>query len=369
MACYRDYLIRADRLCFRYIVEALDDLGLALVPGRCSGIPAMVRRAGVLPRHERLFARLVEILEEEGVAVRRGSRLEIRCRPPVTPSSRLMEDMLEWHRSCSAELELLGRCGPVLAQVLRGKADPLEVIFSGGSLSSLHDYYATSEPSRVLNPLVRDSVVSAWNEKAEGERFRILEIGAGTGAVAETILPAIRQGRVDYTFTDVSRVFRSRASQRFSRYRFVEYRSLNVERDPRAQGFGDGRFDVVVAGNVLHATRCLRESLRHTRRMLRPGGVLILREGTQKQRRSDLIFGLLEGWWRFADVDVRPSYPLLPASSWSLLLQEEGFGPVAVLPEDKEARESLGGQVLFVAAVDRADCAVSFTTSRTDDHV
>jgi len=53
---------------------------------------------------------------------------------------------------------------------------------------------------------------------------------------------------------------------------------MSTEKEPQTQGFGLHYFDVVIAANVLHATANLKESLAHTRAMLRPGGLLILLE-------------------------------------------------------------------------------------------
>jgi NAD(P)-dependent dehydrogenase (short-subunit alcohol dehydrogenase family) len=106
---------------------------------------------------------------------------------------------------------------------------------------------------------------------------------------------------------------------------------LDIEQAPGAQGFAAGGFDLVVAANVLHATRDVRASLSHAVSLLAPGGSLVLLEGTSARHWVDLTFGLTEGWWRFADRDLRPSHPLLPAAVWEGLLAECGL-EVAVVP-------------------------------------
>src|SRR5262249_41516489 len=39
----------------------------------------------------------------------------------------------------------------------------------------------------------------------------------------------------------------------------------------------------------------------------------------------DLVFGLMEGWWRFTDTDLRSAYPLLPPGIWQSVLKSVGF--------------------------------------------
>ena len=81
----------------------------------------------------------------------------------------------------------------------------------------------------------------------------------------------------------------------------IEYLPLDIEADPTAQGFDFHGYDVVIAANVLHATRDLGETLVHCRNLLAPSGQLMALEGLQRRAWQDMTFGLLDGWWRFAD--------------------------------------------------------------------
>src|SRR5262249_50541581 len=110
---------------------------------------------------------------------------------------------------------------------------------------------------------------------------------------------------------------------------------------PLAQGFSSHSLDLVVAANVLHATADLRRVLTHVRQLLTPSGLLLLLEGTRRQRWIDLIFGLLEGWWEVSDTELRPGHPLLSAEAWRQLLEEEGFTDAAFLPAGDQATQAL----------------------------
>ena len=85
----------------------------------------------------------------------------------------------------------------------------------------------------------------------------------------------------------------------------------------------------------MHATSNLSETLGNVRRLLRPEGLLILVEVTRRLRWLDLVFGLLDGWWRFQDVERRPSHALLPTCAWFDLLRETGFAEVASLSDEQ----------------------------------
>ncbi|NEE43860.1 class I SAM-dependent methyltransferase, partial [Streptomyces sp. SID8455] len=81
----------------------------------------------------------------------------------------------------------------------------------------------------------------------------------------------------------------------------VSFTTFDVEREPGAQGLATGGYDIVIANNVLHATKDIVQAVRHARALLRPGGVLVLNELARNDWWSHLTFGLLDGWWRFTD--------------------------------------------------------------------
>src|SRR5690606_20175384 len=118
------------------------------------------------------------------------------------------------------------------------------------------------------------------------------EVGAGTGGTAAAVLPSLPPDHVTYTFTDVSDFFLARAADRFAAYPFVTTALLDLDQEPEAQGHEHATYDVVVASNVLHATRDLDATLRRIGRLLAPGGVLIAYETTRQFRWHDVTTGL-----------------------------------------------------------------------------
>jgi hypothetical protein len=68
-----------------------------------------------------------------------------------------------------------------------------------------------------------------------------------------------------------------------------------------SQGFGIGRYDILFATNVLHATRNMAKTLKQCKLLLRKGGLLIANELCAKTPFLTLTFGLTEGWWLYDD--------------------------------------------------------------------
>lgn len=86
-------------------------------------------------------------------------------------------------------------------------------------------------------------------------QLRVLEIGAGTGGTTARALDGLKSDYGErlyssYIFTDISDRFFAPAQQRFRTCEGIEYRQLDISRDPRGQGFKAGAYDLVIASNV-----------------------------------------------------------------------------------------------------------------------
>ena len=323
-----------DALSSAFVIKGLRRAGWALTAGERVSISELQSRLGIVESHRMLFRRVLEMLEEDQVLRREEDIWCVLRTPPDSDPSANCHSLEVQYPDFGNELALLGRCGASLESVLQGSANPIQLLFPDGSLEALEQVYTNSPGPRVFNQLAMEAVVAEVDARPDG-MIRILEIGAGTGGTTTYLAKALPAARAEYTFTDVSPLFTARASEKFQRYPFFSYQTLDIELEPTAQGFQTGAFDIVVAANVLHATQDLRATIRNARKLLAPSGLLVLIEGTVPERWVDLTFGMTEGWWRFRDYALRPSYPLISRESWLTLLREEGFQePGAVQPAE-----------------------------------
>ncbi|KAK2058396.1 hypothetical protein LY76DRAFT_463324, partial [Colletotrichum caudatum] len=78
--------------------------------------------------------------------------------------------------------------------------------------------------------------------------------------------------------------FLAKAADRFSKdASIMEFATLNIENEPTEQGFAAESYDLIVCANVLHATKCIQETLAHCKSLLKPGGRLVLSQVTIKR--------------------------------------------------------------------------------------
>ncbi|WP_414590455.1 aminotransferase class III-fold pyridoxal phosphate-dependent enzyme [Anabaena sp. CCY 9614] len=347
LAAYQQALTKLEALSFAYVLKAFQQMGWEFHLGNKFTFPCIAEQLGIVNQHRRLLGRLLEILEEEKILRQVNDRWEV-LQVPESPEPEEKAILLAYP-ALEAELSLLQRCGQELAQVLQGKRHPLQLLFPNGDSTSLTKLYQDSPVARIINTLVQNTIAIAWENLPKGSNVRILEIGAGTGGTTAHILPHLPAAQTEYVFTDLSPVFMGKARQNFSDYPYIQYQILDIEQEPENQGFAAHQYDVIVAANVLHATTDLKQSLKHVLQLLVPGGLLILMEGTTRQRWLDLIFGLTEGWWRFCDHDLRPSYPLLSTSQWQELLHSSGFREAVSIPSASQMLSDLPQQAVIVA--------------------
>jgi acyl transferase domain-containing protein/2-polyprenyl-3-methyl-5-hydroxy-6-metoxy-1,4-benzoquinol methylase len=114
--------------------------------------------------------------------------------------------------------------------------------------------------------------------------MKIIEIGAGTGSATELILKRLTVGGTkrysSFTYTDISTSFFVHASAKFAQYEDIEYKLYDMEKDPEEQDYEPESFDLVIASCTVHVTANITNALKKIRKLLKPGGKILLSEIT-----------------------------------------------------------------------------------------
>ena len=318
-------------------LATLEELGWQRVKGEAVDPEGLRQRLNVLPEHKSLFRRMLEMLAWSGVLEETDAGFVVAVGPEDPLPEGMPRDldefdarMTELYLHGQTEIGLFRRSGRALAEVLRGEADPLTLLFSSGEPTAA-DLYLKAPVARAANRMLSEAVQALVATLPEGRRLRVIEVGAGTGSATASVLPELPEGRFDYTYTDISAGFFAEAEARFGDGGGrMEYRPLDIEKDPVDQGFDSHGYDLLIASNVLHATRYLEETLAHCRALLAPSGHLVALENLRGLGWMDLTFGQLDGWWRFSDA-YRPHHALAGPPVWRRALGDAGFEGAEVL--------------------------------------
>ncbi|WP_173346187.1 non-ribosomal peptide synthetase/type I polyketide synthase [Pseudoduganella dura] len=290
---------------------ALDDFALAAFADALVKLAWREDAAApVAPVHAQLLNRMLEHL-----GMTRGDALR-RLAATLPQRRAAMNERLP-----QAIAALAARSADALPEVLAGRREAVDVLFRGEAFDWLTRLYAEAPGAAAATGRLVEAVLAC--ERAAGRPLRILEAGAGTGTIARRLLPGLAAGS-EYWFTDVSPAFLARAERELADPR-VTYRRFDIERGVAEQDIAERAFDVVIAGNVVHATHHLGTALANLNALLRDDGTLLLQECTHPHAWLDLVFGITEGWWQRADTDVRPAHPLLAPERWHDCLAAAGF--------------------------------------------
>ena len=265
-----------------------------------------------------------------------------------------------WSRveETSPEGRLFVTIGRQLVEMLQDRLDPLEVLFKD---QLLHDFYAGPGMSTNYRKMV--AYVDLLAHKYPG--MSILEIGAGTGGATAPILDVLSDcderggcGQRStfryrhYTYTDISLGFFEAAQERFRDHSGrMSFKPLDISKDPLQQGFEPSQYDLIIASAVLHATENIDETLSNTRRLLKPGGKLLLQEPTSPDCiRIPFIFGLLPGWW-LATESNREWGPTLSEEAWSSAFLKNGYAGTDFCVSDNTDPDLYAMSVLVASAL------------------
>lgn len=249
--------------------------------------------------------------------------------------------------------------GQTMPRVFRGETTMLEAFRESGVLDDYYVHSFSSAPSGRWQTRLVEQIASRHPHLKMleiGESFppnfaqsqrpcssldhelTCMFSGAGTGGTTKPILSALGDRFQSYTFTDVSAGFFSTAATALASFQDrLTFKTLDIESDPRTQGFQEGAYDLIVASFVLHATASLTRTLANVRKLLRPGGFLVVGEGSvQTTPVSSFIFGPLPGWWLGRD-DGRMLTPHASAETWDTALRANGFSGIdAKAPDEWE---------------------------------
>lgn len=147
------------------------------------------------------------------------------------------------------EIALITRLHYRLEDIVHDKIGALDVMIEDGLLSRVYEEgFSGNGAYEKLK-----GVLEIIGHKAPN--LRILELGAGSGGATRPALDALHSEDSfplyqDFTFTDVSTAFLSRAQTKFAASQNILYSLLDIEKDIEAQGFEPNSFDIIIASNV-----------------------------------------------------------------------------------------------------------------------
>ncbi|KAI6764126.1 hypothetical protein HG530_007915 [Fusarium avenaceum] len=258
------------------------------------------------------------------------------------------ENVEAWRNEFGDEISLraVHAIGKAYLEIVRGNVPPLQILME----------------DNVLNRLYKDCIGGQTANRQVGElvgqlahrypQMNILEIGAGTGGTTNTALSCLNSNFSSYTYTDISPGFFEKAASAFAEHAHkMVFKTLDIERDPTEQGFDSHSFDVIMAANVLHATKHLEKTIANCHKLLKPGGRMILLEITSEALWIQTIFSALPGWW-LGQGEGRINHPTVSIDEWDRILRRQNFSGIDIQCRDLEDENRYTFSVFTTQALD-----------------
>ncbi|HET8841465.1 MAG TPA: SDR family NAD(P)-dependent oxidoreductase, partial [Ktedonobacteraceae bacterium] len=235
-----------------------------------------------------------------------------------------------------AQVMLLNETLRALPEILKGRLPATDILFPQSSMRLVDGLYKNNPVADLFNTILAETVIAYLQERLQQDkaaRIRILEIGAGTGGTSSMVLrklQAYQEHIQEYCYTDLSQAFLWYAQQTYGpEHPYLACQLVDVESPLAEQGLAVGSYDLVIAANVLHATRNIHQAVRNVKTALKPHGLLLLNELGRNELFLHLTFGLLQGWWLYEDEELRlEGSPCLSPETWNDVLTSEGFNGV-----------------------------------------
>ncbi|KAJ8106264.1 hypothetical protein OPT61_g9652 [Boeremia exigua] len=316
-----------NRLCTALIVEALTELGCNLGAIKAG---QFVERVPFVPKQSRLMQWIWEFLERDArlVDVNNGKLVRTHMAVPSKTSDAILDDHIKQYPKFATPSRLAHFAGKKVAGVLNGTTNGLQVLFGSPEGRKLMESHECDQPwNRMHYTQIRD-VIKGIAERsrlgAQQQTLKVLEMGAGVGAITQVLAPFLASlgVPVEFTVTDPSSTLVAAARRRWGeQYPFMRFAVHDLEKPPAAKLQGQH----LLIGSAVHATRSLLDTLTHMHGALRPDGALLMLEMTEGVPFANLVFGSLERWWLFDDGRTNA---LVSAEHWESKLHAAGFGHV-----------------------------------------
>ena len=286
-----------------------------------------------LAPHFKQFYRCMKKTYDE-VASGQNKSQQQQGRDWLSENKELETQLLQRVADRSSDGAALCAHGEHLASIMRGETLAIEVLMQENRLNNFYQFGIGN--AEIYAQLAKYVDLLAHRTPD----MKILEIGAGTGGATTSVLGVLggQKGTSprfsSYTFTDISTGFFEKAQEKFKPWLpYMTFCKLDIEKDPVENGCTLGDYDLVIAANVLHATKSMEVTLSNVRKLMKPDAKLVMSEITNPQLRFHMIVGSFDGWWAGKD-DGREWGPTMSVESWDDVLQKSGFTGVDLALDD-----------------------------------
>lgn len=325
-----DYLSALREFCQLSILRLFKAHGLFGTQEQRFTADDVVRQAHIALRHHWLARRWLALLSRYGY-LRQEASSDTYSLNQLTDDSQHEASWQQVEAGVDAGLwtqeyvSYIGAHAEQLQALLEDRQNPFELLFPEGRADIALSVYRDLLPSRYNNQALAAILKQLVDAQPSNDvPFRIVEVGAGTGATTEAALAQLKGAHIDYLYTDVTSFFIPSARERFSQDG-VRFGLLDLDKDYRKQGFLPNNTDVIICAGILNSVQDPSLALQALAQLLAPNGWLLFTEPT-----SDL-----------PEILLTQGFMMVPATG----NRHDGASPLATAQSWRERISASGGEV------------------------
>ncbi|PHH63369.1 hypothetical protein CDD81_6066 [Ophiocordyceps australis] len=184
--------------------------------------------------------------------------------------------------------------------------------------------------------------------------MKILEIGARTPGVTPCILDGLinsdgNRTYARYFYTSSSDEDFEVAKLQLKHHQNVDYKVLDINKDPFEQGFEASSFDLIIASNAISSACDVQQALKNTRKLLKDRGRLLVQELNPEFKMLNFVMGFYADWSKSSENDL-PRQPFIQTSRWETELYDAGFSGNDCVMLDDAYPYHMGATIISTAA-------------------
>ncbi|UKZ81348.1 putative PKS-like protein biosynthetic cluster [Trichoderma virens FT-333] len=223
------------------------------------------------------------------------------------------------HTSCAKISLLLSRLAAAAEAIFKGEENADDLLKQDPGFDDLCGFISGKSDFSVL----LGSLAHAY------PTMRVLELGSGSicttpKAVKALINSAGERSYSKYIYTAQSEEILQLARKGLEGYDNIEYKILDISKDPKSQDFDLSLFDLIIANRTLHLASHIQDTLQNVHKLIKPNGRLLIQELSPSANFYKFIMGFTPQWWKDM-ADDRIDERLCEAHQWHEILMDTGF--------------------------------------------
>ena len=178
-------------ICHKGILQIL--IGMGIENSSKEGLEKLRQDLGIIDKYQRLFNELIRSLSTSNyLSIEENKLVVFKDILKIFKLEEAINSAKEAYPNYTAHFNLLEACLNSFEGILKGKIRSTDVIFPEGKYGFSGRIYKNNEHvdyfNRLLCKVVKTAVKNSIANLKEGEKFTLLEIGAGTGGTSEIVI-------------------------------------------------------------------------------------------------------------------------------------------------------------------------------------